>query len=346
MRITPLDVRKQDFARSMRGFDCDEVRAFLNTLADEYEAVLMDSKQIRERTLELEDNLGEYHTLEKSLRDTLLTAERLTQEAREASAREGELIIREAEQKARGVMEECRLRTDELRRELIGLRREKETYLARFRSLAEAQIQFVDAHRTDFEDLDRRLGEIADAVVTHATPAAPQAGPVPMPWNQHPAYGPQPVAPYMQPAPTAAWGPAPAQPYVVPSPSYAAHPQAHAAPAVPTSHAYTAPAPTPAAPVAPAAPAAQAAGDIWRDYVPGRSAQVHNAAPAPAPAPLPAATHAPAAPIGAIEDDVNGLIAGSLVETAAPAANAPANAQENWRPEPVVNDVETEVENV
>ena len=46
MRITPLDVRKQDFRKAVRGFDCDEVRAFLTTLADEYEAVLVDNKQI------------------------------------------------------------------------------------------------------------------------------------------------------------------------------------------------------------------------------------------------------------------------------------------------------------
>lgn len=344
MRITPLDVRKQDFARSMRGFDCDEVRAFLNTLADEYEAVLMDSKQVRERTLELEDKLGEYHTLEKSLRDTLLTAERLTQDAREASAREGELIVREAEQKARGVMEECRMRTDELRRELIGLRREKETYLARFRSLAEAQVQFIDAHRTDFEDLDRRLGDIADAVVSHATPAAPQAGPAPMPWNQQPNYGPTANAPYAMPAPAAAWGPAPAPyvpPYVAPTvataPTYPAAqaPIAHA----PAAHAPLAQAPFNAAPAAAPrvnAPAAPGAGDIWRDYVPGRTAQAqaHTQPTTPAPA--------PASPVNGLEEEVNGLIAGSLVEAGAPAPEVTAGGQENWRPEPVV----TEVENV
>ena len=50
MRITPLDVTETGVPpRSVRGFDCDEVRAFLTTLADEYEAVLVDNKQIRER---------------------------------------------------------------------------------------------------------------------------------------------------------------------------------------------------------------------------------------------------------------------------------------------------------
>ena len=45
---------------------------------------------------------------------------------------------------------------ERMRREIVALRKEKETYLARFKSLAEAQIQFVETHQNDFEDLDRR----------------------------------------------------------------------------------------------------------------------------------------------------------------------------------------------
>ena len=327
MRITPLDVRKQEFGKSMRGFDCDEVRAFLNTLADEYEAVLVDNKQIRERTLELEDKLGDYQRMEKNLRDTLLTAERLTQETRENAVREGELIIRDAEMKARGVLEECRLRTEELRREITGLRKEKETYLARFRSLAEAQVQFIDTHRSDFEDLDRRLTDIVDNVVTRTGPVAPAVA-----WSN----------PYVQ---------APAGPKT----AYAA-PTVHTTPATSPMAAST-PAPQVAAPAAYAqqtpyqnAPTSQqaappSASDLWRDYVPGRTAQG-------SPAPVAQTYHqpqgrsvnpAPTAALDQREEDLNGVIAQTLAE-APPTASAHGpeprpGQQETWRVEPVVTEV-------
>ena len=124
MRITPLDARKQEFSKSMRGFDCDEVRAFLNTLADEYETVLVDNKQIRERVLEQDERIADYEKMERTLRDTLMTAERVMQETRDNANREGDLIVQEAQMKAKGIMEECRLRTEELRREIMGLRKE------------------------------------------------------------------------------------------------------------------------------------------------------------------------------------------------------------------------------
>ncbi len=168
MRITPLDVRKQEFRKAVRGFDCDEVRAFLTTLADEYETVLVDNKQIRERIMEQDDKIAEYKTMERTLRDTLMTAEKLMQETRETANREGEVIILAAHQKAKNILEECRLRTEELRREIVGLRKEKETYLARFKGLAEAQIAFIESHKNDFADLDKRLVDLMDSVVDGA----------------------------------------------------------------------------------------------------------------------------------------------------------------------------------
>jgi len=168
MRITPLDVRKQDFRKAVRGFDCDEVRAFLSTLADEYETVLVDNKQIRELIMEQEDKIEEYQGMERNLRDTLMTAERVMKETRENASKKGDLIIKDAEMQSQRILEECRLRTEELRREIIVLRKEKETYLARFKSLAQAQVQFVETHQSDFEDLDNRLTNIVDSVVATA----------------------------------------------------------------------------------------------------------------------------------------------------------------------------------
>ncbi len=179
MRITPLDVRKQEFKRGMRGYDGDEVRAFLSTLADEYEAVLVDNKQLRERVVEQDEKLGEFRTLEQTLRDTLMTAERVTQDAKETALKEGEVVVQQARQRAERVLAEGRERLNELRREALAVHREKEAFLGRFRSLAEAQIHFVEQHRQDFVDLDARLLEQADSVPTrrrNAAPNQPQRG--------------------------------------------------------------------------------------------------------------------------------------------------------------------------
>lgn len=177
MRITPLDVRKQEFKRGMRGYDGDEVRAFLVTLADEYEAVLVDNKQLRERLVEQDEKLVEYRNLEQTLRDTLMTAEKLAQQARETARREGEVLLAEARQRVERVLGEGRERLNELRREALAVHREKEAYLGRFRSFAEAQILFVEQHRGDFKELDGRLLDQLDLAAGVVAKDQPQPGP-------------------------------------------------------------------------------------------------------------------------------------------------------------------------
>ena len=88
MRITPLDIRKQEFKKSMRGFDPDEVFAFLNTVAEEYEAALSDNKGLREHIVNLKERLNEFKNMEKNLRNTLLTAEKLTADTKKNARNE------------------------------------------------------------------------------------------------------------------------------------------------------------------------------------------------------------------------------------------------------------------
>ena len=157
MRITPLDVRKQEFRRSVRGLDPDEVHAFLATVADEYEAVLTDNKQLREKVIELDEKVAEYRNMERTLRDTLLTAERVMTEARQNARKEAELIMRDAQVKAHEATASIQNQVDALRGQMRELRGQRDAFLARLQSLAEAQIGLAESYRKDFQSDDERI---------------------------------------------------------------------------------------------------------------------------------------------------------------------------------------------
>ena len=157
MRITPLDVRKQEFRKGMRGLDPDEVYAFLATVADEYEAVLNDNKALRERVLELDDKVQEYRGMEKTLRDTLLTAERVTVDAKDNARREANLIIKEAQIEAEKALRDIKGEAMRLRQQIQQLRSQREAYLAKMRVVAQSHLQFVESAVTDFSDEDERV---------------------------------------------------------------------------------------------------------------------------------------------------------------------------------------------
>lgn len=164
MRITPLDIRKQEFRKTMRGLDADEVYAFLATVAEEYEAVLSDNKNLRERIVDLEGRLQEFKKIETNLRNTLITAERVTNETKENARREASLIVREAEVDAEKAAEAIRTHTQELRREVLELKRQKDNYLTRFRTLLESHHQVLNGFQEDFANVDKEIEEIGQQV--------------------------------------------------------------------------------------------------------------------------------------------------------------------------------------
>ncbi|MEE9268767.1 MAG: DivIVA domain-containing protein [Candidatus Krumholzibacteria bacterium] len=157
MRLTPLDIRKQEFRRVMRGLDTDEVYAFLSTIADEYEAVLNDNKALRERVLELDDKVQEYRNMEKTLRDTLLTAERVTVEAKDNARREANLIVKEAELEAEKGARDIKAAAIRLRQEILSLRRQRDAYLTRMRMMVESHQKYLKTAELDFTEEDQEL---------------------------------------------------------------------------------------------------------------------------------------------------------------------------------------------
>ena len=88
MKVTPLDVRKQEFKKQMRGYDPVEVDTFLEMVAVEMEDLLRQQKESRDRVVELETQLKDYKQIEKTLQQTLLQRRALDDDEWPAAARE------------------------------------------------------------------------------------------------------------------------------------------------------------------------------------------------------------------------------------------------------------------
>lgn len=173
MRITPLDVRKQEFRKGMRGLDPDEVYAFLATVADEYEAALNDNKALRERLLELDDKVQEYRTIERTLRDTLVTAERVTVESKDNARREASLIVKEAQLQAERSLRDISSEAVRLRQEIQRLRSQRDAYVAKMRVVAESHVKFLDSAERDFRSDEDLPQEPAPAAAPRQAEPAP-----------------------------------------------------------------------------------------------------------------------------------------------------------------------------
>ncbi|MFH0777299.1 MAG: DivIVA domain-containing protein [Candidatus Eisenbacteria bacterium] len=162
MRIAPVDIRNQHFKKVVRGADPEEVRIFLSIVADEMERLVNANRELGEKVSTLEVQIEEYRKVEMTLRDTLLTAERVSNEARENSRKEADLILKGAQLKAERILDEATRRAGELRREIVELKNQKDIYIARLRSLVETQLKMLRFHSIDMEEQEDSIARLKE----------------------------------------------------------------------------------------------------------------------------------------------------------------------------------------
>lgn len=186
MNVTPLDLRQQKFKTAMRGYDRGEVDALLAEVADDYEGAIREADRMRQEVGRLEELLAEHRSEEKSLKNTLVSAQRLADEMRETAGRDGERIVRDAESRGDLLVQKAQSRHDELQREIDGLRarrRETETSVEAIINALKNTLDFVreqdQKERDDKIRLMRPRQSDSATGVPAATPAtAAQLPPV------------------------------------------------------------------------------------------------------------------------------------------------------------------------
>jgi len=141
--LTPLDVRKQEFRKSLRGYEPTGVEDFRERVADALERVVRERSVLEERCAALTEQLRAFREREKAMNEALVAAQQLRADTRVAAEREAQVIVREAEAEAKRRLEEARLAETESRSRLGEAQRQYEAYLAGFRALLERQIAEV-----------------------------------------------------------------------------------------------------------------------------------------------------------------------------------------------------------
>ncbi|MCC6549717.1 MAG: DivIVA domain-containing protein, partial [Ignavibacteriaceae bacterium] len=72
MRTTPSNIRQQEFNKTLRGYDTEEVKGYLSGLAEELDEILTENERLRKQLDEAMHKLGEYRKMEKSLQETVV----------------------------------------------------------------------------------------------------------------------------------------------------------------------------------------------------------------------------------------------------------------------------------
>jgi DivIVA domain-containing protein len=144
-RLTPADIRAQEFRRAALGYDLTAVEEFRQRVADELERLLRERATLDERLQNFREQLKSFREREKALNEAVVMAQQLRAEAELAAKREGDLLIKQAQQEAHALLVEARANETGVRRDVEEAQRQFSAYLAAFRRLLERHLAEVDA---------------------------------------------------------------------------------------------------------------------------------------------------------------------------------------------------------
>ncbi len=122
MKLSPSDVQRQNFGVRFRGFDPDEVRAFLAAVAEEMAALQRAKDEIEQQLRHLEQIVSEHREREAILKNTLLTAQKVADDIREIARREADTVVKQAEMQGDRLLELAQARAHEVERGILELR--------------------------------------------------------------------------------------------------------------------------------------------------------------------------------------------------------------------------------
>lgn len=138
--LTPLDIRKQEFRKTLRGYDTLGVEDFRARAADALERVIRERSILEERLSALTEQLRVFREREKAMNEALVAAQQLRQETRAAAERESQIIIREAGSEAKRILDEARTAEGVIQARMAETERQFQQYLGGFRALLERQL--------------------------------------------------------------------------------------------------------------------------------------------------------------------------------------------------------------
>jgi cell division initiation protein len=144
MRITPLDIQQKQFPVKFRGFDMEEVYAFLEVVREEMEEILRENASLKETIRRTESQVSEFRDMESTMRETLITAQQMVEEYKTNARKEAELLIKDAELKADATIKDAQEKVVKIHEDIVDLKGIRRHFKEEVRRLIESHLKMLE----------------------------------------------------------------------------------------------------------------------------------------------------------------------------------------------------------
>jgi len=144
MSLTPLDIHHKEFHRAIRGYNEEEVDVFLDQVADEFESMFNQNRDLQEKVEKMQDKVEQYEGLEQTLQKAILTAQQAADEVQANARKESDLIVKDAELKAKEIIQNIAEKKEEIKADLNTLKDAEKDFRSQFKDLLKSYLDVIN----------------------------------------------------------------------------------------------------------------------------------------------------------------------------------------------------------
>jgi cell division initiation protein len=150
-RMTPLEVQKHEFPTRWRGYDPVEVESYLSLVAEEMVDLVRSNSELETRVRLLQEENAEHRERERILKETLLAAQRASDDIRASAQKQAELIVQEAQDSSERLTHNALQRSAEIEKAIHELKIQRANFRIQLQKMLELFQSMLDFDRDEDE---------------------------------------------------------------------------------------------------------------------------------------------------------------------------------------------------
>lgn len=158
--LTPVDIETVEFKKVALGYSPDEVNSFLDKVIVEFEYLYKENIKLNDKVNVLNDGIQYYKSLEDTLKNSIILAEKTASETKYNANQSSEHIIKEAQLKATEILQDANKKLYDLEYEVMKMKRQYNNIKTKLRALLNTEIEILNESEKDFyESLEENENE-------------------------------------------------------------------------------------------------------------------------------------------------------------------------------------------
>lgn len=158
MKITPLDIQQHSFSITMRGYDTREVDMYLEMVGNEMEKLIRENHKLNDEFKKMENMLAEFQEKERILKETMISAQKMSEDLKENAKKEAALVISKAENESEKILEKAYSRLAKVIEDINEMKRQRVQFETSLKSILETHMKILEIREEEIpSEIENKL---------------------------------------------------------------------------------------------------------------------------------------------------------------------------------------------